>query len=193
MHKSLVTEDRKFGLILLPLIATVLLASAGAVSAQTCTDDGSGWYGSLLDCEEFNGVVKALPPAAFLTPRIQPALPSHVYLSNLPAVAEQQPIGSCEAESFGYGLGSYTAARLPDGSHKWFAALASNSMSAAYLFAWGIFSEFAQCPRGGQALPYLNHLVGFGAPTRGRIPYQGIAPILVPFNSNETSPMTIQT
>jgi hypothetical protein len=79
--------------------------------------------------------------------------------------------GSCEAQSFGYGLGSYTAARLPNGSHKWIAALAENSVSPAYLFAWGIWSGFAQCPR-GEALVYLNQLVGFGAATRARIPYQ---------------------
>jgi hypothetical protein len=45
-------------------------------------------------------------------------------------------------------------------------------VSAAYLFSWGIVTGFAQCPAGGLALPYLNHLVGFGAPTRARIPYQ---------------------
>jgi hypothetical protein len=35
-----------------------------------------------------------------------------------------------------------------------------------------MFTGFAQCPRGGLALQYLNHLVGVGAPTRARIPYQ---------------------
>ena len=174
----MIARDRKIRFILAPLFAGVLLAVTGAARAQTCTDDGSGPYGSVLDHREFDRAVQALPPAAFLTPRIQPPLASHAYLFNLPAVSEQgtpsspgSP-GSCEAQSFGYGLGSYTAARLPDGSHKWIAALPSNSVSAAYLFSWGISTGFAQCPPGGLALPYLNHLVGFGAPTRARIPYQ---------------------
>jgi hypothetical protein len=112
MLNSLI-PDRKFDLILVPIIAGVLLVSSGAASAQqNCTDDGSGPYGSLLNEDEFNNAVQALPPAAFLTPRIQPPLPPHVYLSNLPAVSQQGTAttpgspGSCEAQSFGYGLGS---------------------------------------------------------------------------------------
>jgi hypothetical protein len=156
-----------------------LFASTGAATAQqNCTDDGSGPFGSVLDFDEFNNGVQALPPAAFLTPRTQPPLPSSSYLTNLPAVSQQGTAampgspGSCEAQSFGYGLGSYTAARLPNGSQKWIAALPENSVSAAYLFAWGVFKNYAQCPKGGLALIYLNQLVGFGAPTRARIPYQ---------------------
>ena len=151
MPKLLITEDRKIHFVLLPLVAGVLLVLPGVARAQNCTDDGSGPYGSLLDHREFNQAVQALPPAAFLTPRVQPPLPSHAYLYNLPAVSEQgtpaspgSP-GSCEAQSFGYGLGSYTAARRPDGSLKWVAALAEKSVSAAYLFAWGNFSGFAHC------------------------------------------------
>jgi len=179
MPKSLITEDRKIHFILAAVVATILLASAGTASAQAhCTDDGSGPYGSLLDHREFDQAVQALPPAAFLTPRIQPQLPSHAYLFNLPAVSEQGTAahlgspGTCEAQSFGYGLGSYTAARRADGSLKWSAARADKSVSPAYLFAWGMFSGFAQCPKGGKALPYLDHLVGFGAPTRAHVPYQ---------------------
>jgi hypothetical protein len=35
-----------------------------------------------------------------------------------------------------------------------------------------MFNGFAHCPKGGKALPYLEHLVGFGAPTRAHVPYQ---------------------
>jgi hypothetical protein len=177
MPKSLITEDRKIQFVLLPLVAGVLLVSPGLARAQTCTDDGSGPYGSLVDHQEFDQAVQALPPAAFLMPRVQPPLRSHAYLYNLPAVSEQgtpaspgSP-GSCEAQSFGYGLGSYTAARRADGSLKWSAGRAEKSVSPAYLFAWGMFSGFAHCPKGGKALPYLEHLVGFGAPTRAHVPY----------------------
>jgi len=176
MLLSLITQFRKLHLLLTSLIAAALFASAGVAAAQqNCTDDGSGPFGSVLDFDAFNNAVQALPPAAFLTPRIQPPLPSSSYLSNLPAVSQQGTAampgspGSCEAQSFGYGLGSYTAARLPNGSHKWIAALPENSVSAAYLFAWGIANGYAQCPK-GEALPYLNHLVGLGAPTRARVP-----------------------
>jgi hypothetical protein len=178
MPNSLITEDRRIHFVLLPLVAGVLLVLPAIARAQTCTDDGSGPYGSLLDHREFDQAVQALPAAAFLTPRVQPSLPAHAYLYNLPAVSEQGTPGSpgspgsCEAQSFGYGLGSYTAARRPDGSLKWVAALAEKSVSPAYLFAWGIFSGFAHCPKGGKALPYLDHLVGFGAPTRAHVPYQ---------------------
>jgi hypothetical protein len=177
--RLLITQCRKQDFFPAAIVAAVFFASAGAVSAQqNCTDDGSGPYGSLLDQSEFNRAVQALPPAAFLTPGVQTPVPSNAYLDNLPAVSQQGTAampgspGSCEAQSFGYGLGSYTAARLPNGSHKWIAALPANSVSAAYLFAWGVFENFAQCPKGGVALVYLNQLVGFGAPTRARIPYQ---------------------
>src|SRR6476660_2389082 len=139
--QSLITRCRKPDFFATGVVSAVLFASASAASAQqNCTDDGSGPYGSLLDQREFDQAVQALPPAAFLTPRVQPPLPSNAYLDNLPAVSPKGTAampgspGSCEAQSFGYGLGSYTAARLPNGSHKWIAALAENSVSAAYLF-----------------------------------------------------------
>jgi hypothetical protein len=174
-----ITKHRKCGFILTPVIASLLLLSAGAAFA-TCTENDSDPYGSLLNADEFNQAVHALPPAAFLPGRVQPPLPPNVYLSNLPAVSQQGTAappglgspGSCEAQSFGYGLGSYTAARRPDGVPRWPARLPENSISAAYLFSWGMFTGFAQCPQGGLALQYLNHLVGIGAPTRARIPYQ---------------------
>jgi hypothetical protein len=176
--QSRTAQLRKLAFLPTSLIAAVLFASECATSAQqNCTDDGSGTFGSVLDFDEFNNAVQALPPAAFLTPRIQPWLPPSSYLGNLPAVSQQGTAampgspGSCEAQSFGYGLGSYTAARRPDNSPKWIAALPANSVSAAYLFAWGIASGYAQCPK-GEALPYLNHLVGLGAPTRARVPYE---------------------
>jgi hypothetical protein len=151
----------------------------GLVAAQvTCVDQTSGPFGSLLDVSEFNAAVQALPPAALSADGVQPVLPPKAFLGNLPAVSQQGTTatpgspGTCEAQSFGYGLGSYTAARHPDGSSKWKAALAQNSISPAYLFALGITDGFATCPKGGAALPYLAQLVAFGAPTRARVGYQ---------------------
>src|SRR5215831_21102518 len=166
--QSLITQFRKLDLFLTSLIAAALFASAGVAAAQqNCTDDGSGSFGSVLDFDAFNNAVQALPPAAFLTPRIQPPLPSSSYLSNLPAVSQQGTAampgspGTCEAQSFGYGLGSYTAARLPDGLAKWNPALPQNSVSPAYLFALALSlgPNVAICPKGGLALEYLAQLV----------------------------------
>jgi hypothetical protein len=58
----------------------------------------------------------AFAAAVFPTPPVRPPVPSHAFLSNLPAVPQQGTagdpgsLGSCEVQSFGYGLGSYTAA-----------------------------------------------------------------------------------
>ncbi len=124
MLKSLIIGNRNFALA--PIVASVLLISAATVFA-TCTENDSDPYGSLLNAEEFNEAVQALPPAALMTPPVQPPLPPSASLDNLPAVSQQGTAtppglgnpGSCEAQSFGYGLGSYTAARRPDGSSKW--------------------------------------------------------------------------
>jgi len=77
--------------------------------------------------------------AVFPTPPVRPPVPSHAFLSNLPAVSQQGTagdpgsLGSCEVQSFGYWLGSYTAARGSIGSTKWDPALPQNSVSSAYL------------------------------------------------------------
>ena len=170
-------------------IAALLLVSAAPAPAQVhCKCDASaagdadaGPFGSLLNTAEFDPAVQALPPAAFLSPPVQPPLPSHVFLTNLPAVSQQgtaENIGSpgtCEAQSFGYGLGSYTAARKSDGSPKWNPALPQNSVSAAYLYELQRTMQGGTCPSGTLALPYLAQLVSFGAPTRARVPYPELA------------------
>jgi hypothetical protein len=159
-------------------MATILLVS-GTARAQNCADSDEP-FGSLLDAAEYSTSVQALPPAAFFTPPTQPPLPSQAFLTNLPAVSQQGTAmmpgspGTCEAQSFGYGLGSYTAARLPDGLAKWNPALPQNSVSPAYLFALALSQgpNVATCPKGGLALEYLAQLVASGAPTRAHVPYQ---------------------
>jgi hypothetical protein len=171
-------EMKKLTLTFVLVAVLLSLSPNPSAFAQTTCMETAGPFGSLLNVAEFTAAVQALPPAAFFQPPVQPPLPSHAFLTNLPAVSQQGTSsdpgspGSCEAQSFGYGLGSYTAARYPDGSSKWNPALPRNSVSPAYLFAWGIYSGFASCPPGGLALPYLNQLVAVGAPTRGEIPYE---------------------
>jgi hypothetical protein len=168
---------------LFPAAAWMLVCVAGAeAQGQTCVDDTAGPFGSLLNKEEFDSAVQALPPAAFHIPPVEHRLPARVFLSNLPAVAQQgttaQPgsPGTCEAQSFGYGLGSYTAAREPDGSPKWNPALPQNSVSSAYLFSWALNYGSANCPTGSGALQYPAHLVAVGSPTRALVPYQPSCP-----------------
>jgi hypothetical protein len=108
-------------------------------------------------------------------------------LTNLPVVSRQgtkdnpgSP-GSCEAQSFGYGLGSYTAARNPDGSVKWNPASPELSVSPAFLYQQTQREERAAgqcgdqqciCPGGSEATPYLARLIAFGAPSRAEVPYE---------------------
>lgn len=156
----------------------IIIAASSETRAQTPQCDDSGPFGSLLDTAEFTASVQALPPAAFLNPPVPPPLPAQAFLHNLPAVSEQGSAanpgspGSCEAQSFGYGLGSYTAARNPDGSSKWNPALPQYSVSAAYLYELAHQIEGRTCPQGSLSLGYLKQLVSFGAPTRGLVPYK---------------------
>jgi hypothetical protein len=116
----------------------------------------NGENGSLLYAPEFEQSPSVLPPEA-LTGKVEP-LPKQVTLTNLPAIAMQGTLahlgspGSCEAQSFGYGLGSYTAARSPDGSAKWDASLAENEVSAAFLYNFEHNREGTQCPKGSGSL-----------------------------------------
>jgi hypothetical protein len=103
-----------------------------------------------------------------------------VILKNLPSIATQgvpgsvgSP-GSCEAQSFGYCLGAYTAARNPNGSMKWSASDAANQPSAAWLYQWEHQvreHDGRVCPQGSGAKPYADKLVADGAPSAAMFPY----------------------
>ncbi len=144
-------------------------------------------YGSLVDRSEFQTVSFALPPEVMSGVASSPAhppllqtTPPMTVLTNLPAVATQgagltpnvigDP-GTCEAQSFGYGLGSYTAARNPNGTIKWNPSNPVYQASAAWLFAEAVSHGQAQCPPGGLALEYLGRLVDVGCPSAAEVPY----------------------
>jgi len=158
-----------------------------ALALSSCGDDtwtppppvaaDDGQYGSIPETDEFNLAAIALPVEAL---RVPPApLPPGMrkILQNTPAVSQQGTAkapgspGTCEAQSFGYGLGSYTAARNPDGSTKWDAALPANEVSAAFQFALAMNQGFASCPKGGKALVYLSRLTAVGSPTVADVGY----------------------
>ncbi|CAN5712118.1 hypothetical protein BH11ARM2_BH11ARM2_19130 [soil metagenome] len=163
--------------------AALFLTSCGGHDDDSCcttsTDDSQGKFGSQLNVAEFEGSPDVLPPEALTNPPTAPgALPASVRLTNLPAVAMQGTAttygspGSCEAQSFGYGLGSYTAARNPDGSMRWDASQPQNETSAAYLYRWEHNQQGLTCPDGSGATPYLNRLIGHGSPSAQDIPYE---------------------
>lgn len=171
-----------------PFAAAAALALLAFAALPGCSDDTTpgpiapaaddGKYGSFVDETDFNVAAQALPVEALRDPPGPIPLASSHRLSNLPAVSQQGTAaspgspGTCEAQSFGYGLGSYTAARNVDGSVKWDASQPGNEMSVAYQFAQSVKEGSATCPAGGQALPYLSRLVGYGSPTTTDVPYQ---------------------
>lgn len=162
--------------------ARVGLAALLAVLAG-CGDDTTpaptpGRHGSLLNAQEFLATPQALPVEALAEPPLPAALPAKVRLTNIPGASTQGTAqdpgspGTCEAHAFGYGLGTYTAARAPDGSVKWDATQSANQASAAHLFALSMQNGFATCPDGGDATVHLSRLAGFGSPTVSDVPYQ---------------------
>lgn len=146
--------------------------------AASC--ESSADFGVLYTPSDTLNAVKALPPEALLGKRGKPVKtpPKRALLTNLPAVAQQgtnadpgSP-GTCEAQAYGYGLGSYTAARTSSGDRKWAADQAQNSNSAAYLYALIQKRANRQCPQGSRSLDYLEQLVSAGSPSRVQVPYQ---------------------
>jgi hypothetical protein len=158
----------------LGLGALVLPAQAGG----SC--ESSANFGSLYVQSDSDNAVKALPAEALLGKRGKPVgkPDKRVMLGNLPAVAQQGTAtdpgspGTCEAQSFGYGLGSYTAARDASGATKWNASIPQNSTSAAWLYELIQKRAGRQCPSGSRGLDYLEQLASVGAASRSQIPYQ---------------------
>lgn len=155
------------------------------VKASAYADSANGQWGASISVQDASGVLEALAPAAlagsvFEVKNASPASARSVVLTNLPAISTQgvpgslgSP-GSCEAQSFGYCLGAYTAARNPDGSVKWDAAMPTNAPSAAWLYQWEhqVFeSDKRVCPQGSGAKPYADKLVATGAPSTADVPY----------------------
>ncbi len=176
------------------LFATAaLLFAAGIAPAVAASCESSADYGAILAPEDITASVKALPPEA-LSGKSAKKLPSRVKLGNLPPVAQQgtpakpgQP-GTCEAQSFGYGLGSYTAARDASGETKWNASLPQNATSAAYLYTLIHSRTGQQCPAGSKGVDYLSQLTAYGAANRAQVPYQPSCQYLDGININYDFP-----
>jgi hypothetical protein len=159
--------------------------AALARGARRIADPEAGQWGAAIGTRDVTGVLSALSPRA-LAGTFLGAVPvagddaTAVILENLPSIATQgvpghvgSP-GSCEAQSFGYCLGAYTAARNPAGGTKWSAADPGNQPSAAWLYQWehqSVEHDARVCPKGSGAKPYLDRLVADGAPSVAQVPY----------------------
>jgi len=160
--------------------AALLLFALHAAPAQAAKCETTANYGGAVLLTDIENAVKALPPEALLGKRGKPVQtpPKRVLLDNLPAVAQQGTStapgipGSSDAQAFGYGLGSYTAARDSAGNIKWNASQAQNEVSAAWLYALALKKESRQCPLGTRVFDYLEQLVRAGAPSKSQINYQ---------------------
>lgn len=172
---------------------SLLISAAGAALAarprgawaDAPPADALGQFGSFVDEAEFARRAQALKPEILAAlagtyPNLRSLLgdkkPRHV-LPNLPPVSTQgtpahfgSP-GSCEAQSFGYGLGTYTASTSPVGG---FDASSSpaNCISAAWLYANLHQLDNQTCPTGSKAFAYLDQLVAAGAPSEAQVPYK---------------------
>ncbi len=146
--------------------------------------DPAGRFGSLLNASEFANAPHILDPAilarfasqALMRAITSSGLASRHVLGGLPSVMMQGTNGSlgfpgsCEAQSFGYGLGTYTAARGiagidPQGGP-------ADHISAAFLFEWAQKNQNATTCGGSMALPYLALLTKVGAPSAAQVPYK---------------------
>ena len=154
------TIDRRTFLARSAAAATLAALKPGAILAQPVRGhvDPSGRFGSLLNREEFDRAPHALRPAILALFASQTAMrsivrtgPDHQHvLTGLPPIIMQGTNkslgfpGSCEACSFGYGLGTYTAARGYPGFDP---SERANRISAAWLFSWAQRrAGFAQYP-----------------------------------------------
>jgi hypothetical protein len=160
-------------------------AAAAKVRASLFVDPSNGQWGAAISSRDFSGVLEGLSPSALAGTALEVADPAAasahaVILKNLPSISTQGvpgsvgAPGSCEAQSFGYCLGAYTAARNPNGSVKWPASDAANQPSAAWLYQWEhrvVEHDSRVCPAGSGAKQYADKLVMDGAPSTAAIPY----------------------
>jgi hypothetical protein len=176
------------------------LASAGSAmfactsTALASSSDSDGRYGSIISPTLFSGVQGFLSPSVLsgsylaVADAFAPGT-SRVVLDNLPPVMAQGAgsrlgwPGTCESCSYGYGLGGYTASRDMRGPRSgWNGSDPHDQPSAAWLYQWvHRYSNVARsCPQGSLCVPYLQHLLRFGAPSAAQVPYNPGSAATVP-------------
>lgn len=175
-------------------VCVAVLLGAGSLPARAAAScESSANFGSLYVQSDSDNAVKALPAEALIGKRGKPVRTpdKRVMLGNLPAVAQQGTAaspgspGTCEAQSFGYGLGSYTAARTASGDEKWNASIPQNSTSAAWLYQLIQKRADRHCPEGSRGLDYLEQLANAGAASRSQVGYQPTCTYLDGINTDD--------
>jgi hypothetical protein len=156
--------------------AAALGLSGRGFPANASELDGK-YGGENFDPGEFKGVQQFLPPSMLARTFLAvndpfPANATRVVLENLPPVMRQGAPGSCEADSFGYCLGGYTATRDVHGAKvNWSASDPNNTPSAAWLYQWAHGIAHRSCPAGSRSVVYPQHLLAEGAPSTAQAPY----------------------
>ena len=153
-------------------------------SGSPAADDGQ-YGGSTIPDAALEATQDALEPSILdntfiAVTNAPPSSATRAILRNLPTVAAQgtptmlgDP-GSCIAQSYGYGLGAYTAARTLGGAVKWDASDPNYQPSAAWLYQWQhqvIDKGSESCPKGSASTPYAQRLVDAGSPNTAQVPY----------------------
>lgn len=179
--------------------ATLAGCSSGGVNIVYPPNPAAlGRFGALLNAAEFAAAPSALPPEAVTT--LQSVIPGSVTLTNLPPVVAQGAVGkgqslgspgSCEAQSWAYALGTYTAARNRDGTTRWNASDLNNQVSAAWMYSWALSSPATgegACPNGSYSLPYPQQLIAVGAPSVQQFAYYADCGVLSKYYSANPNP-----
>jgi hypothetical protein len=183
--------DRRGFLAAAGAAATFALIEPATALAQPVRGqiDPLGHFGSLLNREEFDRAPHVLDPNILALFESQSAFRGIVkvgpakrhVLTGLPPIFMQGTAkslgypGSCEACSFGYGLGTYTAARGFPGFDP---QPRTNHVSVAWLFSWAQRTQSKTGCGGSLALPYLGLLVSQGAPSTAQVPYKPNCPYI---------------
>jgi hypothetical protein len=167
------------------LAATSAAALAARPNAPAAASSDDGQFGAVLDAAQVRGAPNFVSPAvldgtALAVDDAFAAGTKRVLLDNVPPIMRQgagthlgSP-GSCEACSYGYGLGGYTAGRTANGARAgWDASDPANAPSAAWLYQWAHESggNAHACPKGSKALTYLRRLLRSGSPSTAQVPY----------------------
>lgn len=160
-------------------------ALAGSAKALGSPNASSVNFGADLSPVQFQGVQSPLGPGAlegtFLEVKDKfPPNARRVVLDNLPPpMAQGGPghlgsPGSCEACSWGYGLGTYTGSREIAGPRAgWDSNDPHDQVSAAWLYQWQHASTGKpnSCPTGSMCIPYLTKMLRDGAASTADAPY----------------------
>jgi hypothetical protein len=169
------------------------MSGAGRSALDSTADDEGFDFGALEDAQSPQGSLAMLYPQALAdVPLVSP--PARVVLSAIPPVVAQGGTttklgspGTCESQSFGYGLGSTVASLNTSAQPIRDVALQSNEVSRAWLYAKQIHQRKVPC-KGTLAFWYLNELILNGAASEAQVPYENTCQYLTQIGTSTEPP-----